>query len=92
MTVEFQLQDFLGFPATPIPADQLEKLGIPSFSWEFPMIFHRGNIYYNQSCLVIVWLFDTMENYCMTTVKPHMPLEKKLSHVSVLTGHGFVLK
>jgi hypothetical protein len=20
----------------------LEKLGIPSFSWEFPIIFHRG--------------------------------------------------
>jgi hypothetical protein len=42
MTVEFQLQDFLGFPAIPNPADQLEKPGIPSFSWEFPMIFHRG--------------------------------------------------
>jgi hypothetical protein len=37
-----QLRDFLGFPAIPNPADQLEKLGIPSFSWEFPMIFHRG--------------------------------------------------
>jgi hypothetical protein len=37
MTVKFQLWDFLGFPAILNPADQLEKLGIPSFSGEFPI-------------------------------------------------------
>jgi hypothetical protein len=30
MTVEFQLRDFLGFPAIPNLTDQLEKLGIPN--------------------------------------------------------------
>jgi hypothetical protein len=35
--------DFLGFPAIPNLADQLKKLGILSFSWEFPIIFHRGD-------------------------------------------------
>jgi hypothetical protein len=41
MSLKFK-QGFLGFPAIPNPADQLEKPGIPSFSWEFPMISHKG--------------------------------------------------
>jgi hypothetical protein len=54
MTVEFKLRDFLGFPAIHNLADQLEKLGIPSFSWEFPMIFHSLSdpININQSLTV----------------------------------------